>query len=180
VLALLALGIGGLPIIYGILSDARRTRQWRQLGLLAVPPFALAMLSAYVVLAGAASVQRAPHGTVYAPFTTLALVLQFGFVLLLLLAVSGSTLAIALAVRKGRLSERLVHFESISTAVVAIGMAAGLVSTVVLSTLILWKAPQLQGSPGILEVIILIMAGASVTALQALWRGWRTSHEQVA
>ena len=145
VLALLALLVGGIPIVYVVLRHALRERQWRLLGLLAVPPLAFMLLFSYTLLAGEASTQRAPHGTPDAPFTTLALILQFAFVLLLLAAVGGSTIAVALAVRRSRLSDRLLRFGLVPAAVVTLGMAGGVVATIILTVLIVGKAPQLQG-----------------------------------
>src|SRR5579864_8547288 len=71
VMALLALAIGAVPIVYVVLRNAFRDRQWRLLGLLAIPLLALTILFSYALLAGEASTQRAPHGTPGAPFTTL-------------------------------------------------------------------------------------------------------------
>jgi hypothetical protein len=180
VMALLALGIGGVPMVYVVLRNALRDRQWRLLGLLAVPPLALTVLFSYALLAGEVSTQRAPHGTPDAPFTTLALILQFGFVLLLLAAVGGSTIAVALAVRRSHLSDRLLCFGLIPAAVVTLSMLGGLVATIILTVLIFGEAPQLQGSPGNLEIVIVFMGGAAVTASNALWHGWRTSREHAA
>jgi hypothetical protein len=42
------------------------------------------------------------------------------------------------------------------------------------------EAPQLQGSPGNLEIVIVFMGGAAVAAIYALWHGWRISREQAA
>jgi len=135
------------------------------------------LLFSYALLAGEPSTQRAPHGTPDAPFTTLALILQCAFVLLLLAAVGGSTIAVALAVRRSRLSDRLVRFGLVPAAVVTLGMVAGVVATIILTVLIVGEAPQLQGSPGNLQIVIVFMAGAAVVAMYALWHGWRTSRE---
>ncbi len=174
VMALLALLIGGVPMVYVVVRNALRDRQWRLLALLAVPPLALTLLFSYALLAGEASTQRAPHGTPDAPFTILALVLQFGFVLLLLAAVGGSTIAVAQAFRRSRLSDRLLRFGLVPAAVVTLGMVGGLVATIIFTVLIFGEAPQLQGSPGNLEIIIVFMGGAAVAAIHALWHGWRT------
>ena len=180
VMALLALLIGGVPMVYVVLRLALREWQWRLLGLLAVPPLAFILLFSYALLAGETSTQRAPHGTPDAPFTTLALILQFAFVLLLLAAVGGSTIAIALAVRRSRLSDRLLRFELVPAAMMTLGMVIGLGATIILTVLILGQAPQLQGSPGNLEIVIVFMGGAAVAAILGLWHGWRTSREQTA
>ena len=134
----------------------------------------------YAMLAAEASTQRAPHGTPDAPFTTLALVLQFAFVLLLLAAVGGSTIAVALAVRRSRLSDRLLRFGLVPAAVVTLSMVVGLGATIFFTVLIFVEAPQLQGSPGNLEIVIVFMGGAAVAAIHALWHGWRTSREHAA
>ena len=180
IVALLALGIGGVPMVYVVLCNAWRERQWRQLGLLAVPPLALVALFGYALLAGQASVQRDPRGTPDAPFTVVALILQFGFVLLLLAAVGGSTVAVALAVRRSRLSDRLLRFGLVPAGVVTFAMVVGLVATIILTVLVSVEAPQLQGSPGNLEIVVGLMGGTVVAAIYAFWHGWRTSHEHAA
>jgi multisubunit Na+/H+ antiporter MnhB subunit len=59
-------------------------------------------------------------------------------------------------------------------------MVGGLVATIILTVLIFGEAPQLQGSPGNLEIVIVFMGGAAVAASNALWHGWRTSREHAA
>ena len=180
VIALLAMAIGGTPIVYVVLRNAFRDRRWKLLGLLAVPLLAVGVLLSYVALASGTWTQRATNGTPGAPFTPLALVLQLGLVLLLLAAVSGGTAAVAIAVGRSRLSDRLLHFVLIPAAVATLGIATGLVATIILTLLILTEAPQLHGSPGNLEIVILVMAGAAVVAVNALRRGLRAAHEQAA
>jgi len=177
VMALLALFIGGVPMVYVVLRNALRDQQWQLLGLLAVPPLALALLFSYGLLAGEASTQRTPHGTPDAPFTALALILQFGFVLLLLAAVGGSTIAVTLAVCRSRLSDQLLRFGLVPAAMMTLGMVIGSGATIILTVLIFGEAPQLQGSPWNLEFVIVLMGGA---AILALWHGWRTSREHAA
>jgi uncharacterized membrane protein len=167
-------------MVYVVLRHALRERQWRLPGLLAVPPLALILLFSYVILAGEASTQRAPHGTPDAPFTTLALVLQFTFALLLLAAVGGSTVAVALAMRRSRLSDRLLRFGLVPAAVITLGMLGGVAATIIFTVLIFGEAPQLQGPPWSLEIIIVFMGGAAVVAMYALWHGWRTTREHAA
>jgi len=125
-------GKSSFTMAHIFLHNAFRDRQWLLLGLLAVPPLALTILFSYALLAGEVSTQRVPHGTPDAPFTTLALVLQFGFVLLLLAAVGGSTIAVALAVRRSRLSDQLLRFGLVPAAVVTLSMVVGLVATIIL------------------------------------------------
>lgn len=180
VIALLALLIGGVPILYIVLRNAFRDRRWKLLGLLAVPLLAIAVLVIYSLLAVEASTQRTAPGTPDAPFTTLALVLQLGLILLLLAAVVGSTTAVAIAVKRSQFSDRLLRFALIPAGIVTLGMVAGLVATIILSVLILTEAPELQGTPGNLEIVMLFMAIAAVVAITALWRGIRTPREQTA
>jgi hypothetical protein len=173
-------GKSSFTMAHIFLHNAFRDRQWRLLGLLAVPPLALTILFSYALLAGEVSTQRVPHSTPDAPFTTLALVLQFGFVLLLLAAVGGSTIAVALAVRRSRLIDQLLRFGLVPASVVTLSMVIGLVATIILTVLIFVEAPQLPGSPGNLEIVIVFMGGAAVAAIIALWHEWRTSREHAA
>ncbi|TMF48303.1 MAG: hypothetical protein E6I32_07785 [Chloroflexi bacterium] len=178
IIALLAIVIGGVPILYVVLRNALRDRRWKLLGLLAIPLLALAVLVIYSLLAVGTSTQRNPQGTSAAPFTTLALVLQIGFFLLLLAAIMGSTTAVALAVKRSHFSDRLLRFTLIPAAIVALGIVAGLITTIILSILIITEAPQLQGSPGNLEIVMSFMTVAAVIAITALLRGMRPPRQQ--
>ena len=180
IIALLAIVIGGVPILYVVLRNALRDRRRKLLGLLAIPLLALAVLVIYSLLAVGTWTQRNPQGTPAAPFTTLALVLQLGFLLLLLAVVIGSTTAVAIAVRRSHFSDRLLRFTLIPAAIVVLGMAAGLITTIILSILILTEAPQLQGTPGTLEIVMSFMAIAAVVAITALLRGMRPPRQQTA
>lgn len=179
VIALLAIVVGGAPTLYVVLRNALRERRWGVLGLLVLPLVAVMVLVGYSLLASAAWTQRAVNATPDAPFTLLALVLQLGFVILLFATVGGSTSAIALAVARSYFSERLLRFMLLPATVVTLGIATGLIATIVLVVLIFKEAPQLLDSPGNL-IIILMMTGAAVLAINALRRGWRTSREHVA
>jgi hypothetical protein len=146
--------------------------------LLALPFVSVAALLGYVVLASGTWTQQATNSTPETPFTSLALGLQLGLVILLFAVVGSSTMAIALAVGRSHVSNRLLRFALIPATVVTLGIAAGLVATIVLTVLILTEAPQLA-SPSMILVIVILMAAAAVLAFIALQRGMRAIRQQV-
>jgi hypothetical protein len=178
VIAVLAIVVGGVPILYVVLRNAFRDRRWRLLGLLALPLIAVAALMGYAALASGAWTQRATNGTPEAPFSPLALGLQLGLVILLFAVVGSSTVTVALAVGRSHFSNRLLRFALIPATVVTLGIMAGLVATIVLTVLILTEAPQLA-SPSMILVIVIFMAAAAVLAFIALQRGMRAIRQQV-
>lgn len=171
-----AILIGGVPILYVVLRNAFRERRWRLLGLLALPLVAIALLAGYAVLASGAWTQRAANATPAAPFTTLALALQLGLVILFFAAVAASTAAVAAAVNRSHFSDRLLHFALIPAAVVTFGIVAGLVATAILTAFIFKEAPQL-GSSFTMPVVFIFMIAAAALALNALRRGIRAARQ---
>lgn len=180
VLALCAMMVGGVPILFVVLRDAVRDRRWHTLALLATPLIALATLGAYALLAAGTWTQHAPHGTPAAPFTPLAAVLQVGFLFLLLAAVVGSTVAVAGAIGQTVLSTRLVRLLLVPATVSTLGMAIGVVATGALTALVLMEAPQLQVGSGGLQVAVTLMIGATALALLAVRQGWRAARQPIA
>jgi hypothetical protein len=176
IIALLAILIGGVPILYVVLRNAFRERRWRLLGLLALPLVAIALLAGYAVLASGAWTQRAANATPAAPFTPLALALQLGLVILFFAAVAASTAAVAVAVNRSHFSDRLLHFALFPAAVVTFGIVAGLVATAILTALIFKEAPQL-GSSFTMAVVFIFMIAAAALALNALQRGIRAARQ---
>lgn len=171
---LLAMAVGALPVLYALLRNALRERQWKPLKLLAIPCIAAAVLLVYLVLLAGLSTQRVPNGTPAAPFTPLALVLQFILAVLLCASVIGGTIAVALAVSRSRFHERVLRFVLLPSTVMTCGIVAGWIATFALMLLVLNEAPQLQSLPG-WGIILVVMTVASIAAISALWRGIRAA-----
>ena len=171
---LLAMVAGALPVLYAILRNALREQQWKPVKLLAIPLIAAAVLLVYLLLLAGLSTQRASNGTPAAPFTPLALILQFILAVLLCASVIGGTIAVALAVSRSRFHGRLLRFVLFPSTVVTGGIVAGWIATFVLMLLVLNEAPQLQGLPGWM-VILVVMTAASIAAISALQQGIRAA-----
>jgi hypothetical protein len=166
--AFIAVIVGGLPILGTALARAIRTRQRDVLIALAVPLLAIALLTVYALLASAAWTQRqGPRPN--APLTLLAVLLQFGLIALIGLAVVASTTAIAVAIARGEPGARVLRFALIPAAITTAAMGAGALATLVLAALTAMKAPEL-GALGTVPVI-LMMATATALATTALRRG---------
>ncbi|HEY7414292.1 MAG TPA: hypothetical protein VH593_03800, partial [Ktedonobacteraceae bacterium] len=172
IVVLLAMVVGAFPVLYAILRNALRDRQWKPLKLLAIPLVAAAVLLIYLVVLAGLSTQRAANGTPAVPFTPLALVLQFILALLLCASVVGSTIAVAFALSRSHFNERLLRFVLFPSVVVTCGIVAGWIATFILMLLVLNEAPQLQGISE-WAIILSVMAVASIAAVNALWRGIR-------
>jgi hypothetical protein len=169
--ALLAVAVGGLPILCAALTQAIKPDNARVRRPLLVPVLAVIVLSGYVVLArGAWATQQRPGAN--APLTPLAVVLQLGFFALALLAIVGSTAAIAVAIARSEPDERAVHFAVIPATIVTVAMGATLVAVLVLGLLIHRSAPDLF-PPWQLAVTLLLMGVATGVAAVALRRGMR-------
>jgi hypothetical protein len=179
VVALLAILAGGLPILWLALQQAIRARRRTVLLLLAVPILAAAVFAVYAILALAPSTAGAPHPTPSAPFTPLALALQFGFAALFFLAIGGSTAAVALAVARSEPSERALRFALAPAAVATLAIAVGLVATVGLGALAQVEAPEVFPL-GQLVIVALLMLGATALAGVALRRGLAAARTGVA
>jgi hypothetical protein len=172
--ALLAVLVGGLPILFLALQQAIRASMRNVLLLLAVPILAVAAFAVYAALALGPSIASAQHATPSAPFTPLALVLQFGFAALFFLAIGGSTAAIALAVARSEPSERVLRFALAPAAIATLAIGVGLVATLTLGTLAIADAPQIF-PPGQVTIVALLMLAATVLAAEALRRGLAAS-----
>lgn len=178
VIALLAIVVGGVPILYVVLRNAFRDQQWRIIGLLAIPILAIAALIVYGALASVAWTQRVTNSTPEAPLTPLAIVLQLGLLILLVAVIGGSVAAVALAVSRSRFSDRLLRFVLIPATMVTLGIIAGLVATIILIVLILMEAPQLA-STSMMLVVMIFMLVAAVLASNALNRGIRANRQLI-
>jgi hypothetical protein len=173
--ALLAVLVGGLPILWLVLRQAIRARMRNVLLLLAIPILAAAVFAVYAALALGPSTARAQHPTANAPFAPLALVLQFGFAALFFLAIGGGSAAVALAVARSEPSERVLRFALAPAAVATLAIGVGLAATLTLGALAIAEAPQIFPA-GQVTIVALLMLAATALAGVALRRGLAASH----
>jgi len=100
--------------------------------------------------------------------------------LLLLAAIAGSTAAVALAVGRSHVSERLVRFALLAATLVTLAMVVGTGAALLLTLLILTQAPQLAvTTPAIMPVFVILMGLAAALAIKALQQGRRAARQQV-
>lgn len=171
---LLALLVGGVPILVSALRDAVAHRRRGVLGLFVAPILAAAGVVAFAVVMRRASTTRAATGTPDAPWTPLAVVLQLLLVALFCGVVGGGTAAIALAIGRTHVDGRILRFALLPARLAAVAMGVGLGATLVLTALSYREAPQL--APGELAVCALVMLGAFLLAVGAVRRGGRAVH----
>jgi hypothetical protein len=169
-IATLAVLVGGVPLVFTALTQAAKARQWGRLGLFAVPVLAVAVLIGYAFVAVPASVAHQPGGP-GAPLTPLAVVLQLGFVVLLLGAVGGSAAAIAAALAHSELGAGILRFVLVPACVATVALALGLAGAMALTILIFVEAPQLSSWPPLHVGDLLLMLAAVVLAGAALRQG---------
>lgn len=171
--ATLAILVGGLPLLASALTQAITARHWKLLALFAVPVVAAAALVA-VGLADIpwSSVSASNPGVVH---MLLPLALQVGLLALLLLAIGGSGAAIASAIGRSEVGERLLRFALLPAGIVTAALALGLAAAVATTALIFVEAPQVSMSPPVHAGDLLLMLAAVALAIVALKRGIRAS-----
>jgi len=172
-LALAALIAGGVPILYVALRNALHNKSWQSFVLFAIPFVSVGILAICVLLLAGPSIRHVDNNP-NAPLTPLAVVLQLLLLLLLFATIIGSTWSIALLVRRSQFSERLLRVVFILATIMTASIVAGLVASIVLTWLVIAQAPQVAGSPGNMEVTVLIMIVAAVLAVIAVIRGLKT------
>lgn len=167
--AILAVIVGGLPIICAVLRQAIKAGNRRILYPLLVPALAAIVLTGYVAIARGSWATRQRPGT-DAPLTPLAAVLQLGFVALVLLTITASVAAVAVVVTRSEPDERIVRFALVPATVATAAMGATLVAVLALGLLIHRSEPVLFPT-GWLAFVLLLMAVATGIAAFALQRG---------
>lgn len=168
-LALLAILAGGLPILFSTLRSAASARRWSVLLLFGVPFLMLALIALYALLASGTWTQRAAPGS--QDFTPLAAMLQLGFFVLFLLTIVVSVAAVARAVSRSDLGERVLRFALVPAAVATAALLAALVATAVLAALTISEAPEV-GSGWTMAIVLAFALAAVVVSLAGLKRGW--------
>lgn len=171
--ATLAILVGGLPLLVSALRQAIAARRWKLLALFAAPIVAAAAL-VVVTLADIPWSSRSISEPGVAHML-LPVVLQIGLVALLLLAVGGSATAIAAAMGRSELGERLLRFALWPAGIITAALAMGLLAAGALTVLILDEAPQVSMAPPMHSGDLLLMLVAVALAIIALKRGIRAS-----
>ncbi len=141
--AILAVLGGGAPILVASLAQAVRARRPRQLLLFCVPPLAAALFALFAIVAIPASGSRVSNSP-GAPLSALAVILQLGLVLVLLLAALGSAAAIAAAISNSEVGEGLLRFGLLAAGAVTVTLTVGLLAGLSLTVLIFLEAPQVS------------------------------------
>ncbi|MEO7000205.1 MAG: hypothetical protein ABI274_00240, partial [Ktedonobacterales bacterium] len=178
VIAVLALALGGIPILLSAIKQLFIARRWGRLALFAVPPVAVAALVVVALLLAGPSTVRAQPSDPNGQLTPLAAILQLMLVAFACLVIVGSTVAVALGIRRSEVSERVTRLALIPAAIVTLGIVAGVVSGAILTYLIHAEASQLDSSPPIMPVLAVLMAVAAVIAVAALQRGIRAARQR--
>jgi hypothetical protein len=173
-IALLAVVIGGIPLVFAAARFAIATRRWRILAQLAAPLLAFAALIGYGTLA---TQVIAPAFHTGEGVTLGNVVLFLGLGLVLVLGAALSVYGVTQAVRESEMSPRLLAFARIPALVTTLAMA------VVTGALIVWgialraAAPDLFGAgEGILATnvalnwlgVTVVMALATIIAIIAM------------
>jgi hypothetical protein len=168
--ATLAILVGGVPLLVAALLQAIKARRAGLLVLFALPLLAVLALAIFTIFALPASgsrVSSAPD----APLTLLSVTLQIALVLLVLLAVGGSTAALAAALFQSDVGARVVRFALVPAAIATVSLLGGLLAAAALTALIFAEAPQVSFYPAMHVIDLLLMLAAVVLAGGALRRG---------
>jgi len=173
VLALLAIVIGGLPLLFAALRWAVTSHRWDVLSLLIASLLvAMVVIGASVVALVTGGVRQT--GGLNTP-TPLGVTLRFGLGLGGLLLLIVSAVVVAIAIRRSELSLPMARFALISAGLATIAMVVGTLAGVALIALVNSEAQQL-GAPLPLEgVVTLLLLAAAALATVALWRGVRAA-----
>lgn len=173
-IALLAVVVGGVPILTVALVSAIREKRRDLLRLWLVPPTAFGALVVYAVCAVPASTSR--QGTApNAPLTPLAAILQLGLLALFMVAVVASTATVVVAVARSDVGERLIRFALVPAGIIAVAIGIALGGTPALGILIAVSAPWLL-SLSLLFPIVAMMSGATGLASVAIRRAFSARH----
>ena len=173
VVALIAVLVGGVPILASAVKQSYLTQRWWRLALLLAPFVLLAVLVVYGLLARDGMSQRVTPGNPNADLTPLAVVLQALLLVLGLAWVSGSVIAVALLVGHSAVSPRAMRFALWPAAVAVAGLALGWLATLALSLLLAsaWSATAADIVNG--GVLLAVMALAVALGVNALRQGQR-------
>lgn len=181
VIGLLAVLVGGLPIVFSMLRYAVAARRRDTPLLLAVPPIALAIFLGYTLfLAQHVQTQHMSQQGLFALLSTMRVILWAAWIVLFLLAALASTAAVAAAVARSQLSVRAVRFARLPALIVTLTMVLMLAATITWGLTLRAHMPHAFSSDGGVLVsykvftwlrVVLLMAISTAIAALALARG---------
>ncbi|HLY30993.1 MAG TPA: hypothetical protein VKQ36_08185 [Ktedonobacterales bacterium] len=170
IVATLAFLVGGLPILWSVITQTIRASQPKVILALFAPLALIAIFATFTLFTvrySTATVSHAQNGQL----TPLAFALQMAILLLFLLTFAGGIAAVAYAVAHSEVSERLLRFTLIPGAIVTLALVVGLLAALALNGLIITQAPEV-GSFGNPVALVMMLVGVAL-AIGALRRGWR-------
>jgi hypothetical protein len=179
VVALVAVLVGGAPIVFAAVSGAFADRRKDVLLLLCVPPLSLAAFVGYVLLVGKVVCPVVGCLMVHS-FVNVALFLSIAGAFVL--AAVASAASVSVAVRRSEVGERLYRFALYPAGLATLAMVVVSTATFVWGLALWAQAPALfAGNEGILAtstvatwlVILAVMGGSTSAAVAAVVRGLR-------
>lgn len=183
VLALAAVLVGGVPIVFAAVRKAYAEGRKDVPLLLCVPPLSLAAFVGYVLLVGKVVCPVVGCLRVHS-LVNVALFLSIAAAFVL--AAVASAASVSVAVRRSEVGERLYRFALYPAGLATLAMVVVSTATLVWGLALWAQAPALfQGHDGILAtstvatwlVILAVMGGSTCAAVAAVARGlgaWRT------
>ena len=171
VASLLAIAVGGIPLALAIGRAALQRRRWRQVGLLAVPPLALAVWVAVTAILVARV--DPPRGD---PWRVIVFVAWVGVFVLAALA---STVAVSAAALDAEVDGSLYRRAAMPAVIASIAMAGVTVAVLAWGVALVITTPRaFWGSDGILGtstpltwlLVVVVMAGSAVVAVRSALR----------
>ncbi len=182
VISLLAVLVGGLPVALAALRYAWEHRRRDILARFAVPPVALLLIFAYVLIVTTLH----PRNSIFA--TNIHLV-GIGFVVLFVAGAIASTYAVITALANSEIPLPMFRF-TLLAGVVATAAMLGMAIAALLWILNLWSAAPtifwgndgLLASSTVLSAVgqLFVMAVAIAVAMTALWRGFGRGDQALA
>ena len=165
--ALLAILVGGLPLLVSALTQSIAARRWRLLALFAVPLLAAAALVAVKL----DDIQWSSVSQSGVLLMRQPIALQVGLIFLPLVAIGGSAVAIATAIGRSELSVDKFRFALLPAGVATVALALGLLGAIALTALLFAEAPQVSAWLPLQAGGLLLMLAAVVLAALALRHG---------
>lgn len=176
-LGLLALLVGGVPLVLVALRRAYQARRREVLRPLAVATGVTVTYVAYTAVTFAVAASR--PGTGIQPLRPVDVVMSLIWLLFSVVGLIVGTICVSLAVTRGEVGASLIRLALFPAAVTTLCIAVSLGATAALAALIANEAPGLMNSQDsggfILTCILGFMAVALVVALAGLVRGLRAN-----
>jgi hypothetical protein len=165
--ALLAILVGGLPLLAAALTQSIVARRWRLLALFAVPLLAAAAL----VVVKLDDIQWSSVSQSGVLLMRQPIALQVSLIFLPLVAIGGSAVAIATAIGRSELSVDKFRVALLPAGVATVALALGLLGAIALTALLFAETPQVSAWLPLQAGGLLLMLAAVVLAALALRHG---------